>query len=113
MQGMAQKSTLHITIIYSAILNNLFLIYFISNMILKMIEFGMILVIMVNLAQSAHVTFNASLNGPDLDLKCKFKLSKGDKFVRLSLKRDGETFFYFDADNRDRKWNCCAIMSID
>ena len=78
-----------------------------------MIEFGIILVIMVNLAQSAVVTFNASLNGPNLDLKCKLKLSKGDKFVKLSLKRDGETFVHFDADNRDRKWNCCAIMSFD
>ena len=77
-----------------------------------MIAFVIILVIMVNLAQSAVVTFNASLSGPDLDLNCKFKLSKGDKFVKLSFKRDGETFFYFDADNRDRKWNCCVIVSF-
>ena len=44
---------------------------------------------------------DATLNGQNLDIDCKYKLVKGEKFDKLMIKKDGLTFLEFTADNRD------------
>ena len=44
---------------------------------------------------------DASLNEENLDINCKYKLVKGEKFIKLMIKKNGLTFLGFTADNRD------------
>ena len=52
-------------------------------------------------AHCAEVTMEATLNGQNLDINCKYKLAKGEKFREVALKKDGEIFLEFTPDNRD------------
>ena len=63
---------------------------------LKLFLWCVTLVQLLNNALCAQMTFDVSLETPNLLLECKYTLDKNEKFNQISIKKDGEIFFQFD-----------------